>query len=813
MNNAYEPSLVETEAQTHWKENKCFRTSENLNKEKFYCLSMLPYPSGELHMGHVRNYTLGDVISRYQHLQGKNVLQPMGWDAFGLPAENAAIQHQLPPHQWTQKNIKKMAKQFQQLGLAIDWSREISTCDPNYYRWEQWLFLQLLKKGLVYKKNARVNWDPVDKTVLANEQVIDGKGWRSGAPIEQREIPQWFFKITAYAEELLAGLDELNEWPEQVTTMQRHWIGRSSGTVIQFKPLQVFTTRPDTLMGVTYIAIAFDHPLTIELAKKNKTLSDFLSQHRQTKTAEAEISKQKKQGIFSGHYATHPISGEKLPIWITNFVLMSYGTGAVMSVPAHDQRDHDFASEYQLPIRPVIKPANNSDWDYQEKAFTDYGIVINSDKFNGLLSKEAIQKINQHLLSKKLANEQVNYRLRDWGISRQRYWGTPIPIIYCQDCGTVPVPEQDLPVQLPLDCIPNGSSSPLTTLKAFYQTQCPNCGRAARRETDTMDTFVESSWYYARYTCPDQSDVMLDDRAKYWAPVDQYIGGIEHAVMHLLYARFMNRLLRDEGLVNHSEPFKRLLTQGMVLKDGSKMSKSKGNIVAPAPLIKRYGADTVRLFICFAAPPEASFEWSDSGVEGCHRFLCRLWQLCYSHKDSICYINSKAQETVAISDSKHQAIRQQIHQALQQANYDYQRQQFNTVVSACMTIQNHLLKLDVNDSAQAVLLHEGLSILLRLLSPITPHITHCLWQILSFGDDVLDAKWPTADEKALQTDAIEMVVQINGKLRAHITVAQDADQKTIEKQALAQESIKRHLNDKPIKKMVVVPKKLINIVI
>lgn len=819
MNNTYEPSEIEQNAQQYWEDNDSFKVREDLSKEKFYCLSMLPYPSGELHMGHVRNYTIGDVISRYHRMLGKNVLQPMGWDAFGLPAENAAIKNSLSPHEWTQKNIKRMHKQFLQLGYAIDWSREIATCDPDYYRWEQWLFVRLFNKGLAYKKNSVVNWDPVDETVLANEQVVNGKGWRSGVPVERREISQWFLKITDYADELLEDLDKLKEWPEQVITMQRNWIGRSEGVHIVFnvendgEPLQIFTTRPDTLFGVTYLAIAFDHPLAKKATGKN--ITDFLQHCQHMKVAEADIAKQEKLGVFSGFYALHPLTQERLPIWITNFVLMEYGTGAVMSVPAHDERDHELALKYGLPIQPVIQAENNGAWDYQAAAYTKSGVLINSQQFDGLNSDEAIDTITDYITQQRCGERQTNYRLRDWGISRQRYWGTPIPIIYCQDCGTVPVPEVDLPVLLPLDIIPTGHGSLLASDRNFYETTCPKCKKAAKRETDTMDTFVESSWYYARYCCNTQDQAMLDDRAKYWTPVDQYIGGIEHAVMHLLYARFMHKLLRDEKLLNSNEPFLRLLTQGMVLKDSMKMSKSKGNVVEPAPLIKKYGADTARLFSMFAAPPEQSLEWSDSGVDGCYRFLRKLWQFAAGVKSVIIDINqlSPPGTPLRVENPALQIIRKQIHESLQQANYDYGRNQFNTVVSACMIIQNFIAKLDINKNEEAYVVREGLDILLRLLAPITPHITHILWRELEFGDDILEAGWPKPNVKAMQTHVIEWVIQINGKLRGRITLPADAEKECIEQSALHQENIQHYLEGKPVKKIIVIPGKLINIVV
>ena len=820
MKKSYNPKNIEAAAQTYWEENECFVVKEDLSKEKFYCVSMLPYPSGELHMGHVRNYTIGDLITRYQRNKGRNVLQPMGWDAFGLPAENAAIYRKLSPAEWTHKNIKKMRKQFKQLGFAYDWSREIATCKPDYYRWEQWLFIQLYKKGLAYKKNAIVNWDPVDQTVLANEQIINSRGWRSGAPVEHREISQWFLKVTDYKEELLRDLNELKGWPEKVIAMQRNWIGQSKGVIVNFTlekgetTLEVFTTRPDTLMGVTYLAIAPGHPLAKARAKKSKKISTFLKKYQQTRVAEADIVTERKEGIESGLFAIHPVTHKKLPIWIANFVLIEYASGVIMAVPAHDEHDHEFAVKYNLPIKPVIKPTDNSEWNYQQAAYIKLGNLINSTPFEGINSKTAFQVIANYLKNHNLGYQKTNYRLRDWGISRQRYWGTPIPIIYCKTCGTIPVPENQLPVLLPENVIPTGRSSLLKDLPDFYKTKCPACSKTAIRETDTMDTFVESSWYYARYTCPDQSKVMLDDRAKYWTPVDQYIGGIEHAVMHLLYARFMHKLLRDLGLFNSNEPFIRLLTQGMVLSDGAKMSKSKGNIVTPRSLIKKYGADTVRLFIIFAAPPDQDLEWSNSGIEGAHRFLNKLWNFCYQVKDVLIAINQQKNiNAYQWEVSSYKKIRQTLHEYLRQANNDIERMQFNTVVSSAMKILNLLIKLTIDNEADSHLIHEGVRILLRLLSPITPHITHYLWQTLGFGKNILEANWPKPDSKALQTTQIEMIIQINGKFHTIIQVPTEAPDSTIKNTVLHQENIRQYLVNKKIKNIIVVPKKLINIVV
>lgn len=820
IDKTYEPREVEACAQQYWAENHSFEVKEDLNQEKYYCLTMLPYPSGDLHMGHVRNYTLGDIVARYQHQKGLNVLQPMGWDAFGLPAENAAIERNLPPAEWTHKNIKKMRKQFQQLGFAFDWKREITTCEPEYYRWEQWLFLRLYEKGLVYKKNAVVNWDPVDQTVLANEQVVDGKGWRSGATVEKREIPQWFFKITDYADALLDDLDTLEGWPDQVKRMQRHWIGRSEGADITFKvskhklKINVFTTRPDTLMGVTYLAIAPEHPVAKLASKQNKEITQFIKACQSGSVAEAELATQEKRAIDTGFCAIHPITKEKLPIWIANFVLMEYGTGAVMSVPAHDERDFEVAQKYNLPITPVIQPPKKVAHDFSQAAYTGVGKLIHSNDFDGLDNLDAKTQIIDYLVSKKCGKRSISYRLRDWGISRQRYWGTPIPMIHCKHCGVVPVPEADLPVILPTDLIPDGHGSPLENCPSFYKVDCPKCGKTARRETDTMDTFVESSWYYARYCSYNQEHGMLDERAKYWTPVDQYIGGIEHAVLHLLYARFMHKVLRDEGLLISPEPFTRLLTQGMVLKDGSKMSKSKGNIVPPTPLIKKYGADTVRLFITFAAPPDQSLEWSDQGVDGAHRFLKKLWSFCEANSSWLSTFEESNNTSCLSSEDIHiQKAYKEIHSSLQQASFDIERLQFNTIVSAAMKMLNTLSDVGVKDTTHQALIHEGLNILLRMLAPITPHICHTLWIALNYGDNILNAGWPKVNTKALQTSQIEMIIQINGKLRAKIMVPAEASKDEVEQVAINNENVQKHIADRDIRKLIVVPKKLVNIVV
>ncbi|WP_131781737.1 leucine--tRNA ligase [Legionella gresilensis] len=823
MDTSYKPQEIEEQAQQYWHKKQSFSVTEDLNKEKFYCLSMFPYPSGTLHMGHVRNYTLGDVIARYQRALGKNVLQPIGWDAFGLPAENAAIKHGIHPAEWTKKNISSMKEQFLKLGNAYDWKRELATCDPDYYRWEQWFFIKLYEKGLVYKKNAVVNWDPVDQTVLANEQVVDGRGWRSGALVERREIPQWFIKITAYADELLRDLDTLTEWPAQVKQMQRNWIGRSEGCEIHFqvnnyaKRLKIYTTRPDTLLGATYLAIAPDHPLAKEAARQSKEIQSFLDSCQCGRVAEADLATMEKRGIDTNFTALHPITNEELPIWIANFVLMQYGSGAVMAVPAHDQRDFEFAAKYNLPVKQVITPLNNEKHDFSKSAFTGAGKLINSGQFNELESSEAIKVIANYLEEHDLGRLTVNYRLRDWGISRQRYWGTPIPMIHCEDCGIVPVPEEDLPVTLPDDIELTGSGSPLANSMAFTHVRCPKCDQDATRETDTFDTFIESSWYYARFACKGQDNAMLDDRAKYWTPVDQYIGGIEHAVMHLLYARFFHKLMRDEGLVNSDEPFIRLLTQGMVLKDGHKMSKSLGNVVDPNHLIDTYGADTARLFVMFAAPPEQSLEWSDTAVEGAHRFLKRVWAFGYQHRQLFMETNDIIYGGNGHIDWDHAEGRlkksyRHINQILAQASHDYERQQFNTVVSGCMKLFNELSNYAIETDDDRFFLNNAMSVLLRLLAPITPHLCHHLWIKLGYDKIIIDAPWPRVDKNALKSDEITFVVQVNGKLRAQFTVATETDESQLIE--IAKEQSQSFIVGKTIIKAIVVThRQLINLVV
>jgi leucyl-tRNA synthetase len=794
MDEIYTPDTIEAGARQYWEEQQTFRVTEDPEREKYYCLSMFPYPSGRLHMGHVRNYTIGDVISRYQRMQGKNVLQPMGWDAFGLPAENAAIENKVPPAQWT-----------------------VATCNPEYYRWEQWFFTRLFKKGVVYKKTAMVNWDPVDNTVLANEQVIDGRGWRSGALVERREIPQWFLKITDYAEQLLDDLDQLSGWPEQVRTMQRNWIGRSEGIEMHFgiagrdDTLLVYTTRPDTLMGVTYVAVAPEHPLAVEAAAGNPALQAFIEECRNTRVAEADLATQEKKGINTGLKALHPVTDEEVPVWAANFVLMEYGSGAVMSVPAHDQRDFEFAQANELAIKQVIAPLDAAQAvDPDAGAFTEKGMLQDSGEFSGLSSEQAFEAIGDWLEQAGKGSRQVNYRLRDWGVSRQRYWGCPIPVINCAACGAVPVPEADLPVLLPTDVTVDATGSPLKKMAEFINTSCPECGGSAERETDTFDTFFESSWYFARYACADQQEAMLDERADYWLPVDQYVGGIEHAVLHLLYARFFNKLMRDEGLLTSDEPFTCLLTQGMVLKDGSKMSKSKGNTVDPQGLINQYGADTVRLFTMFAAPPEQSLEWADSGVGGGYRFLKRLWKLAYGH------INAGSTEVLQKNSlsAAQKAFRQSVHATLAKVSDDVgRRNTFNTAIAANMELLNVMSRFeDVSTQGRAVM-QEALEMVVLMLAPIVPHITHTLWAALGHQQAVVDCRWPVVDESALLQESMQLVVQVNGKVRGKISVAVDAQKEEIEAAASGEENVLKHIADKPVRKIIIVPGKLVNMVI
>jgi len=902
----YEPRAIEAAAQAYWEEARSFKAVEDPNREKFYCLSMFPYPSGKLHMGHVRNYTIGDVIARYQRMLGKNVLQPMGWDAFGLPAENAAIQHGIPPSQWTRSNIAYMKGQLKRLGFGYDWDRELATCDPDYYRWEQWLFGRLMEKGLAYRAKSMVNWDPVDQTVLANEQVIDGKGWRSGAPVEKREIEQWFVRITAYAQELLDALDGLEGWPEQVRAMQRNWIGRSEGVHMDFglqgrdEKLGIYTTRPDTIMGVTYVAVAAEHPLARRAAASDPALAAFIEECRQGGVSEAEIETMEKKGHPLGINALHPITGEPVPIFAANFVLMGYGTGAVMAVPAHDQRDWEFAEKYGIPKRQVIFSADGSPCGIETGAYVEKGILANSGPFDGLDFAQASAAIADWLEARGRGGRQVNFRLRDWGVSRQRYWGCPLPVVH--GAGGQVRAERELPVRLPEDVLVDGSGSPLKKMPAFSALP-----QGETRETDTFDTFFESSWYYARYCSPDCATAMLDDRARYWLPVDQYVGGIEHAVLHLLYARFFHKLMRDEGLVACDEPFTQLLTQGMVVAetwyredaegrkqwfnpadveverdargrltrgrlkaDGQpvrfggieKMSKSKNNGIDPQTLTDRYGADTVRLYTMFTSPPDQSLEWNDEGVEGAARFLRRVWALAQDLASSELDRQPSPQaegpapelgrppastgeesapepgpglafeaegpgiETRGAAEGlpgregatglDPQGARHEIHVALRKALYDYERHQFNTVVSGCMTMVNVLNKLDREPVAPAgaglEVRREGLSIVLRLLAPIAPHLCHHLWRELGYGEDILTAPWPVVDEAALERESLEYVVQVNGKVRGLIRVPAAADRAAIEAAALGNENVRRFLGTVQVRKVILVPGKLINLV-
>ena len=812
----YDAQKIEQQAQEYWQKNKSFHAVEDKTKQKYYCLSMFPYPSGKLHMGHVRNYSIGDVISRFQKMQGKNVLQPIGWDAFGLPAENAALKNKTPPAKWTYENISYMKQQLVQLGFGYDWSREIATCHPKYYKWEQWLFIKLFEKGLVYKKNSVVNWDPVDQTVLANEQVIDGRGWRSDALIEKKEIAQWFMKITDYAEELLTSLDDLSGWPESVKTMQKNWIGKSVGLEIDFvmenyENLCVYTTRPDTLFGVTYLAIAAEHPLAIEAGKNNASVQSFINECKTIQTSEAAMETMEKRGVDSGLICIHPITEQEVQIWIANFVLMGYGTGAVMSVPAHDERDYEFAKKYNIPIVPVIKP-HDSELDISSEAFIEKGVLFNSGGFDGLSSEDAFDAIADNLESQNLGQRQTNYRLRDWGVSRQRYWGCPIPIINCPKCGPVAVPETQLPVVLPEEISFNGVGSPIKKMPDFFQTTCPSCGASSERETDTFDTFFESSWYFARYACVNSDNAMLDDRANYWLEVDQYVGGIEHAILHLLYARFFNKLLRDEGLIKTSEPFSNLLTQGMVIKDGAKMSKSKGNTVDPAEMIERYGADTVRLFILFAAPPTQDLEWIDSGLEGAHRFIHKIYRIVSQ------FLQDKAGSSVAVLDSskltkEQKEIRQKTHLSLQKITDDVSRRHsFNTAIAMLMELSNLLNKFNLTDGQSMAIRAETIDIILKSLSPFTPHICHKLWLDLGHKGAIINELWPVIDMQALKQDEIQIVVQVNGKLRAKITVDANAKNNEIESIALVDENVVKFVEGKNIVKTIVVPNKLVNIV-
>jgi len=864
MQSQYRPADIEAQAQAAWDERKAARVVEDRSRPKYYCLSMFPYPSGKLHMGHVRNYTIGDVLSRYYRMRGYNVLQPMGWDAFGLPAENAAMANGVPPAKWTYDNIAYMKKQLKSLGFSIDWERELATCRPEYYRWNQWLFLRMLEKGLAYKTTGVVNWDPVDQTVLANEQVIDGRGWRTGALVEKREIPMYYFRITAYADELLGALEGLPGWPERVKLMQANWIGRSEGVEVSFpyahderQALKVFTTRADTLLGATYCAVAAEHPLAALAAEGNPALVPFIEECKRGPAMEAELATQDKKGVPTGLYVLHPLTGEKLPVWIANYVLMGYGEGAVMAVPAHDERDFEFATRYALPIQPVVRTSAGertpAPWN---DAYAEHGTLINSGRYDGLDFVAAVEAIGADLELKGRGRKRVQYRLRDWGISRQRYWGCPIPIVHCDSCGDVPVPDAQLPVALPEDCVPDGSGNPLNKRADFVNTSCPRCARPARRETDTMDTFVDSSWYYIRYACPDNARAMVDERVDYWLPVDQYIGGIEHAILHLLYSRFWTKVMRDLGLVSFDEPFSRLLTQGMVLNEiffrkqgtgriayfnpadveirtderGNRlgavlksdgqlvesggigtMSKSKNNGVDPQSLVDQYGADTSRFFMMFTSPPEQTLAWSDSGVEGSFRFLRRVWAFAHQYHENVRPGLSATRTPLGKLDATLGAVRREIHLHLKQANFDMQRQQFNTVASACMKMLNALEGMPKGSGARVI--EEGLSVLLRVQAPITPHLCDYLWRELGFGDDVFAAPWPEADEQALVQEEIELVLQIGGKTRGSIRVPADASREQIEQAARTSPAALRHVGDQPIRKVVVVPGRLVNLVV
>lgn len=818
MHEQYTPAEVEAQAQQYWDEHQSFKVIEDRSKEKFYCLAMFPYPSGKLHMGHVRNYTITDVIARYQRMQGKNVLHPMGWDAFGLPAENAALKHQTAPAKWTYSNTDHMRSQLKQLGFGFDWSRELTTCKPEYYKWEQWFFTRLYEKGLVYKRMATVNWDPVDHTVLANEQVIDGRGWRSGALVERKEIPQWFIKITAYAEELLNDLDKLPNWPEQVKTMQRNWIGKSRGLdmhfdlaspVGEFTGFDIYTTRPDTIMGVTYVSLAAEHPIAKLLAESNPELAQFIAECKVQSVAEADMATMEKRGIDTGIKALHPITGEPVSVWIANYVLMDYGSGAVMAVPAHDQRDYEFAKKYDLPISQVIAPQNGEALDLNKAAFTEKGVLVNSGEYDGLGFNAAFDAIASTLEMANKGQVKTNYRLRDWGVSRQRYWGAPIPMFNLPNGGEIPVPAHKLPVLLPEDVVMNGVHSPIKADPEWRKAELD--GQTVERETDTFDTFMESSWYYARYTCPNFEGGMLDKAAAdYWLPVDQYVGGIEHAILHLLYSRFFHKLMRDEGLVSCDEPFERLLCQGMVLKDGTKMSKSKGNTVDPEELINQYGADTVRLFSMFAAPPEQSMEWSDSGVEGANRFLRRLWKAVEGH------INAGKPGKLNLADlpQAQKDLRRKTHETIQKVSDDYgRRQTFNTAIAATMELLNETSKLaDRANPLGLAVEREALEAAILLLAPIVPHISHSLWQALGHKNIPLNEKWPTLDESALTRSTVEVVIQVNGKLRGKLDVPIDAPKEQLEADALAQENVQRFLEGITVRKVIVIPNKLVNIV-
>ena len=872
MHESYDPAAVERAAQQYWDERCAFEVREDPARTKFYCLSMLPYPSGKLHMGHVRNYTIGDVLARFLRMQGHNVLQPMGWDAFGLPAENAATANGVPPAKWTRENIAHMRAQFKSLGFAIDWSREIASCDPGYYRWNQWFFLRMLEKGLAYRKTGVVNWDPADQTVLANEQVIEGRGWRTGALIEKREIPMYYLNITRYADELLEGLDALSGWPERVRVMQANWIGRSEGCEIAFPyaadtaavagsagVVKVFTTRADTLFGATFLAVAAEHPLALAAARSDARLAAFIEECRRGSVIEADLATQVKKGMPAGLHVLHPFTGEPLPIWVANYVLMAYGEGAVMGVPAHDERDFEFALGHGLPVATVVRSPDGSYEQVQSPwiaAYAEYGVTVNSGEFSGLASKAAMDAIATALELKGLGRKRVQYRLRDWGISRQRYWGCPIPVVHCGACGVVPVPEDQLPVLLPEDLVPDGSGNPLAKSPAFYECECPRCGAPARRETDTMDTFVDSSWYFLRYACPDAAR-MVDGRVEYWLPVDQYIGGIEHAILHLLYARFWIKVMRDLNLVSFGEPFSKLLTQGMVLNhvysyqsetgrkryfnpadvdtrrlaDGreinevvtqdlgtiqvtheglGKMSKMSSNGVDPEGLVARFGADTARLFIMFASPPEQTLEWSDEGVQGAWRFIRRLWTAVYEH---VAAGTPPPLEPHSLTPPQRE-LRRLAHQTLAKVTDDIgRRRNFNTAIAAVMELLNAVQRFPAATPQGCAVRQEALALAVLILAPITPHVCHALWLALGHTQPLIDERWPVPDAQALATDVHAIVVQVNGKLRAHISVPASADEAAVRAAALAHDNVRKFVADRPVRRVVVVPGKLVNVVI
>lgn len=859
MQEQYRPEDIEVKVQQHWQDNKTFKVTEDSTKTPYYCLSMLPYPSGRLHLGHVRNYSIGDTISRFQRLQGKNVLQPIGWDAFGLPAEGAAVKNNTAPAKWTYENIAYMKKQLQLLGFAYDWDREVTTCRPEYYKWEQWFFTKLYEKGLVYKKTSAVNWCPTDQTVLANEQVVEGCCWRCNTPVVRKEIPQWFIKITAYAQELLDDLDTLESWPEQVKTMQRNWIGRSEGVEFDFDvegyndKLRVYTTRPDTLFGVSFVSVAAEHPLAQLAAKNNQAVADFIIECKNTKTAEADMATMEKKGIPTGFYAIHPLSGEKIPVWIANFVLIEYGTGAVMAVPAHDQRDYEFATKYNLPIKAVILDQDNNEPDLNEQAYTEHGNLFNSGEFDGLDFDQAFNAIADKLIALGIGERKVNFRLRDWGVSRQRYWGAPIPMVTLEDGTTIPTPEDQIPVILPENVEMNGITSPIKADPNWAKTTVNS--QPALRETDTFDTFMESSWYYARYTCPHYDKGMLDkEAANYWLPVDQYVGGIEHAIMHLLYFRFFHKLMRDFGLVNSDEPAKRLLCQGMVLADAfyytsetneriwispldvtverdekgriakaydpagrelvhagmTKMSKSKNNGIDPQEMVDRYGADTVRLFMMFASPADMTLEWQESGVEGANRFIKRVWRAVYEHTQK----GATVALNVSALNAEQKALRRELHKTIAKVTDDIgRRQTFNTAIAAVMEFMNRLQKAPQDTDQDRALIDESLQAVVRLLYPMMPHACFVMWQSLGHKSSIDNAAWPVADESAMVEDEKLIVVQINGKVRAKLTVAADADESTVTAIAKDEPNIQKYLENVTIRKVIYVPGKLLNIVV